>query len=491
MAAMIERVIVTYSPYAIQEPLKRHAFKGSNIVAKGGFTQAKPTDPQGSALPMSVRLGYSIGDFGFNLFFTTASLYLLFYYTDVLGLSPATAGWVFAAALIWDALFDPVMGYIATRTRTRWGRYRPYLLFGSLPLAFSWTLIFLPVSLEGTALVIFAGATHILFRTCYAVMSMPYLALSAVLTPDSHERGVLASLRMLAAASCGLLSAFFTLKLVDLTGGGREGFFWVSILYGLIASIIFMIVFRSIREGAIAPDEPAPDLKQTLKMLRSNRAFWIVCAAMLLGGIGGTLVSKMLPYYFKYSLAREDLIGPVLGASAFAIMLSIPVWTWVMKRWSKRAMWIAGMAVGVTGYTLFWFAPNEPRILIPIVMLMSFGGGAGYIGFWAMMPDTVEYGEWKSGVRSEGGIFGIVTLVQKAALGLAAAALGELLEKVGYVANKVQSAETLWSMKAIMVIGPACLATAAAIAIAFYPISPGLHQRLVRGLEWRKTRVSP
>lgn len=440
------------------------------------------------SLPLKSKLGYSVGDFGFNLFFTTASLYLLFYYTDVLGLPPATAGWVFAAALIWDAIFDPVMGYLATRTRTRWGRYRPYLLFGSLPLAFSWTLIFLPASLEGTALVIFAGATHILFRTCYAVVSMPYLALSAVLTSDSHERGVLASLRMLAAATCGLLSAFFTLKLVALLGGGSEGFFWVSILYGLVASLIFLIVFRSISEPAIAPDEPLPNLRQTLEMLRSNRAFWIVCAAMLLGGIGGTTANKMLPYYFKYALGREDLIGPALGASALSIMLSIPLWTWVMKRWSKRVMWIAGMVVGVTGYALFWFAPNNTNILIPILMLMGFGGGAGYIGFWAMMPDTVEYGEWKSGVRSEGGIFGIVTLIQKAALGLAAAALGELLGTIGYVANQAQSAEILWDMKAIMIIGPACFATAAAVAIAFYPISPKLHRRLVRGLEWRQAR---
>jgi glycoside/pentoside/hexuronide:cation symporter, GPH family len=441
------------------------------------------------ALPLKVKLGYSVGDFGFNLFFTTASLYLLFYYTDVLGLPPATAGWVFAAALIWDAIFDPVMGYLATRTRTRWGRYRPYLLFGSLPLAFSWTLIFLPISLEGAALVIFAAATHILFRTCYAVVSMPYLALSAVLTSNSHERGVLASLRMLAAATCGLLSAFFTLKLVALLGGGREGFFWVSILYGILASIIFFIVFRTVREPAIAPDEPSPNLRETLQMLCSNRAFWIVCAAMLLGGIGGTTANKMLPYYFKYSLGREDLIGPALGAGALSVMLSIPLWTWVMKRWSKRAMWIAGMVVGVIGYTLFWFSPETPTFLIPILMLMGFGGGAGYIGFWAMMPDTVEYGEWRSGIRSEGGIFGIVTLIQKAALGLAAAALGELLGWIGYVANQAQSADVLWNMKAIMIIIPAILASGAAGAIAFYPISPAFHARLLRGLQWRQRRA--
>jgi glycoside/pentoside/hexuronide:cation symporter, GPH family len=443
----------------------------------------------GGALPVKVRLGYSVGDFGFNLFFTTASLYLLFYYTDVLGLSPATAGWVFAAALIWDAVFDPIMGYIATKTRTRWGRYRPYLLFGSVPLALSWMLMFLPVGFEGTALAVFAAATHVLFRSCYAVVSMPYLALSAVMTSSSNERGILASLRMLAAATCGLLCAFFTLKLVALLGGGREGFFHVSMIYSAVACVMFAIVFRTVHEEAVSPDEPAPNLRQTLMMIRTNRAFWIVCSAMLLGGIGGTVANKMLPYYFKYGLNREDLIGPALGASALAIMISIPVWSWVMKRWSKRSMWMAGMVIGVIGYSLFWFAPADPKFLIPVLMVMGFGGGAGYIGFWAMMPDTVEYGEWRSGFRSEGGIFGIVTLIQKAVLGLAAAALGELLGAIGYVANQAQSAETVWNMKAIMIIGPAGLATATAVVIGFYPLSAQLHARLVRVLEYRRRQA--
>lgn len=251
----------------------------------------------GAQLSTPQRLGYGIGDFGFNLFFTTASLYLLFYYTDVLGLAPDTAGWVFAVALIWDALFDPVMGYVANRTRTRWGRYRPYLLFGGLPLAASWALLFLPVNLEGSALVLFAVSTHMVFRTLYAVVSMPYLALSATMTRDSNERGVLASIRMVAATSCGLLSAFFTLKLVAAFGGGSTGFFWTAIVYGLVASLVFLIVFASAQETAEAQAEPSPSAADMIRALRGNRAFWIVCIAMLASAFGGTFLSKTLPYH--------------------------------------------------------------------------------------------------------------------------------------------------------------------------------------------------
>jgi glycoside/pentoside/hexuronide:cation symporter, GPH family len=437
---------------------------------------------------MKARFGYGVGDFGFNLFFTTASLYLLFYYTDVLGLPPATAGWVFAGALIWDALFDPAMGYIANRTRTRWGRYRPYLLFGGLPLALSWMLMFLPVPLEGSALVLFAASTHIVFRTLYAVVSMPYLALSAVMTNDSHERGVLAGFRMVAAATCALLSAFLTLKLVSILGGGREGFFWVSVLYGTVAAMLFVFTFATVREEAAPVEAEKVTVAQMLSMLRQNRAFWIVCAAMLLGGVGGTLANKALPYYLKYALHREDLIGPVLGVAALSVMVSIPFWTWVMKRRSKAFAWVTGSIIGVVGYALFWMVPQQPVYVIAVMAVLGFGGGAAYFGFWAMMPDTVEYGEWRSGVRSEGGIFGIVSLIQKASLGFAAAGLGEVLQWIGYRANVEQSAATLEGLRIVMIAIPAVLAASAAAIISTYPVGPTLHARLVRALEWRRRR---
>lgn len=444
-----------------------------------------------SAAPLSFgqRLGYGIGDGGFNLFFTTAGLYLLYYYTDVLGLSPAAAGWVFAAALIWDAIFDPLMGYLANRTRTRWGRYRPYLLFGSVPLAASWALIFLPTGLTGTALLIFALATHMLFRTLYAVVNMPYLALTAEITSDSAERGVLAGFRMACAASCGLFAAFSTLKLVAAFGGGQPGFLRVALLYGVIACATFVAVFATTREtvraGAAAPE---PRLGDMLRMLRRNRAFWLVAGAMLAASLGSTLFGKTLPYAFKYALHREDLIGAALAASTGAVALSIPVWTAVMKRSSKRRMWMAGLLVSLVAQGALWFAPQAPAMWLTLIALAGFGAGAGYLGFWGAVPDTIEYGEWRSGVRAEGAVFGVVVLVQKAALGLAAAALGELLEAAGYRANQPQTAETLASMKLILLALPFAFTLATLIVIAFYPIDHQLHRRLTRALAWRRGR---
>jgi len=439
-----------------------------------------------NALGFRRRFGYGVGDFGFNLFFTTAGLYLLFYYTEVLELPPSTAGWVFAAALIWDAIFDPMMGYIANRTRTRWGRYRPYLLFGAVPLAASWMIMFIPTGYTGTALVIFAIAAHMLFRTVYAIVTMPFLALSAVLTTDSKERSILTAYRMASAFAAGLFIAIATLPLVDFFGGGQEGFLKTAILYGIAGAGILLFVFANTHEEEILDTAPAdPSMGQMFHMLKRNRAFWLVCGGMLAGSAGGTFLSKSLPYHFKYAFEREDLISAALGVMPLSMALTIPLWTWIMTNWSKRAGWAIGISISLLSFLLLWWAPSPTWFLV-LLAFYGAGSGAGAIGFWSMMPDTVEYGAWRSGVRAEGAIFGFVSLIQKASLGLAAAGLGELLSLIGYKANIAQSPETLSGLKIVMLGAPVALYLVALVFVLFYPITPTLHARMIKALAWRE-----
>lgn len=440
-------------------------------------------------LSPSRKLGYGVGDFGFNLFFTTSSLYLLYYYTDVLGLSPAAGGWIFAIALLSDALFDPFMGYVANRTRTRWGRYRPYILFGGIPLAASWVLIFLPTGFTGTALFLFALAAHMLFRMLYAVVSMPYLALTAVITDDSRERGELAGIRMVSAALCGLVAAFFTLKLVAALGGGQTGFLWAAMLYAILAYLVFLLVFVSTAERvAVVGDPPDPGIREMIAMLRGNTLFWLVAAAMLCASIGGTMFTKTLPYYFKYALGRGDLIGGALTALTGAVALSIPVWLAVMKRTSKRTMWLSGIAISLVSYSLLWLAPLRVDLWIPLLALAGFGAGSSYLGFWSTIPDTIEYGEWRSGIRAEGAVFGVVSLIQKGSLGIAAAVLGELLQWSRYAPNAVQTPATLAAMKLIMLGLPFAFAVAGLAAVYRYPLDHRMHRKLRRGVERRRAQ---
>jgi glycoside/pentoside/hexuronide:cation symporter, GPH family len=444
-----------------------------------------------SPLSLGRRLGYGIGDSAFNLYFTTANLYLLLFYTDVLELSPATAGWIFAAALIWDAAIDPLMGYLASRTRTRWGRYRPYILFGAIPLAASWVLIFVPTGLTGMALTLAALAAHMLFRTLYTVVSMPYLSLSSVMTRDSNERGILAAFRMVAATASGLIIAFFTLKLVDIFGGGdqAQGFLWTAILFASVATMLFWITFATTREAALDVAEHLPDLGAMWTMMRSNTPFWLVSGSLLMGSMASTFFGKSIPYYFKYTVGRADLIGLALASLTGAAMLSIPIWTILMRRTSKRTVALCGTLIAMLGYALFQILPpTRPDLIIGNLALLGVAAGANYLTFWAMVPDTVEYGQWRTRVRADGMVFGLVSFNQKAALGLAVGALGESLSLIGYTANRAQTPETLASLKLLMGVAPLVFAAAGAAFMFFYPIDRALHGRLTRAVAWRSSR---
>jgi len=454
------------------------------------FPASNSSAPAAGRLPVSRKLGYGVGDFGFGLLFLAASQFLLYYYTDVLGLSPAVAGWVFGAAVVWDAMIDPIMGAIANRTNTRWGRYRPYLLWGAIPLGLAWALIFLPMGMSGTTLIIYALGVHLIFRSLYTVAYMPYLALSAAMTEDSAERSTLAAYRLVLQAAAGMVVAFATLPLVKALGGGQIGFLYVGLIYGAGAAACIVLTFFAARE-VVSGDalKVRPSLKEMIAMLRSNSAFWLACGAFLLFSVATVFFNKCLPYFMKYGLGKEQLMGPALGIYAMCITFTIPIWAQVTKRTSKRTVYLIGTALALTAYLSLWFGPLDHRFWLPFVGLLGIGSGAIFLSTWAMMPDTVEFGEWRTGVRAEGAVFGFVSFVQKASLGVAAGLLGEVLSLIGYTANIEQTPETLASLKIVMLAVPALFAVLATLTILFYPLDAKRHGRLVRALQWRRRRV--
>jgi len=436
------------------------------------------------------KIGYGLGDFGLGLLFLTASQFLLFYYTDVLGLSPSLAGWVFGAAIVWDALIDPLMGALANRSHSRWGRYRPFLLFAAIPLALSWALIFLPLGLSGWTLIAFALGAHFLFRTVYTIAAMPYLALSAAMTEDSGERSALAAFRLVFQAFAGVLAAFATLRLAAALGDGQMGWFLVALIYGSAAAALLTIVFFSAREVSFGEGlKIRPTFGEMIRVLRANRPFWLVCGAFLIGSVGFVFFNKSLPYWVKYGMGIDNF-GPFLGVLALGITFTIPLWAWLTRRTSKRITFLAGTGISFSACVGLWFAPETQAGWMPFIALLGAGNGGVILPSWAMMPDTVEYGEFRTGTRGEGAAFGFVSFVQKASLGLAAGALGEALSLIGYRANQAQTPETLAQMKAMMLGVPALFYLGAAAFILFYPLDARTHGRLVKVLQRRRARAA-
>lgn len=432
------------------------------------------------------KIGYGSGDFAFNLYWQGISLYLFYFYTDVLGLPNAMAGIIYAIGSFWDAGTDPIMGYLADRTRTRWGRYRPYLLFVPIPMALGYImLLWHPGDMSVTSLGIVALIGQLVFRLLFTMASTPYSALMARMTQNSEDRAGMAGARMLFA----YLGAF---SVVALAGGllenadnDSDAFMSLAIISGLLATVIFWICFAICREPPESDAEDLrPTIKQTFASLKQNTPFLIVFAAVILMTTGVTVIGKTIIYFFEYQMGDRN--GAQIALMAFGLtgLLVIPFWTFVTLKTSKRFVWMVGSFFLSLALIAFLFNPAESQNAVILnYIAISFGAGAFAITFWGMLPDTVEYGEWKTGYRVESMVFGFATFAQKSAVALSALILGVLLDVIGYQAGVEQSEATLSGLRMIIVFVPLAGVVASVACIYFYPLSPQRHAGIVAELK--------
>lgn len=440
-----------------------------------------------SQVSLPVRIGFGVGDFGFLLVWQGTSLFLMYFYTDVLGISPAIAGLIYLIAMIWDAVSDPFIATLADRTHTRMGKYRPWLLFGALPfgvaypLAFSGPPTWLPIDVIAWALI-----THITLRTAYTIVSMPFNSLQARLTSNAQERSVLAGFRMVGAASGGLAVVFITPVLVGMYGEGREAeaYFMAACLAGAIAFLALIYCFFAMKEPDDAPTAaPRPiweDLKSIGPMFFSNPPLIRVFAIIIIASICLGMFGKNMLYHFKYHLGAPEMAVFGLVMPAVFLILAVPFWVWLAGKTSKRTSLAVGTLIALTGYAGFFLNPTtDLTITLLMIALTGVGGAALAVMFWAMLPDTVEYGEAMTGVRAEAKTFGFATFAQKAAVGINAVLLGLLLGWVGFEANVDQSESTLLGMKAIMALVPAIGAIAILVILRGYTLDQKAHAELV------------
>jgi GPH family glycoside/pentoside/hexuronide:cation symporter len=445
-------------------------------------------------LPLGRILGYGIGDFGFNFYWYSLQLFLFFYYTDVMGLPSNVAGVIMLVCLTWDGVADVAIGVLANRTRTRWGKYRPYLLFGSLPLAASFALMFVPIGVEGTALIAYALVTQILFRTMYALVNIPYSALMATMTRDSMQRNRLAGVRMLCAFLGTAVVSYFTPQLVTYFTGSSSSraaaYFSATAVLAVIATVFTLMTFAATREEPeiTQSTEPPPAVRELLSMLAKNVPFLQIIAGIGFFSFANILVTSGLVYYVKYYLGQtETVAGEAAALMQVTITVMILPWTFVVRYIGKRWAWLAGLAIAFAGLAgLYLSTSREISVLYGFLIVYAIGSASIGINFWSIVPDTVEYGEWRTGVRAEAFVFGFVILIQKIAFGVTSAFLGMYLSWVGYVANQPQSAETIAGLKLMITLVAAGGLIASAVAMYFYRLDASTHGRLVREIAARR-----
>jgi GPH family glycoside/pentoside/hexuronide:cation symporter len=442
------------------------------------------------AVSNTIRAAYGIGDYAICLYWSGVSLYLLYFYTDVVGISPYSAGLIYGLGIMWDAFTDPFMGFLAERTRSRMGSYRPYIYYGSIPLALSFILLLWVPPFEGTVLIIFLLFVNLIHRTCFTIVSVPYSSLTARITDDSDERTILTSSRMLSAALGTFTISALGFPIVLYFGGGEEklGFIYLGIISGLIAILILHITVSFVKERSFKSSvDDLPNFAKVAHSVSRNYPFWIIFLAIIILISTYLMFNNNLIYFTKYALGLHDYQGVILGFLNGATLLAVPIWAYAALKLGKKNTWLISMAVLFLGFTTFNYYPiDDLDTLIYILIFIGFGNGATGVLFWSMLPDTIEYGEWKSGIRTESSLYGFMTFAQKGAIAIAVFILGIALTNIGFEPNQEQSIETIEALKNLMSIIPLIGVFISFVLLYFYPIDKAFHRKLIQDIENRR-----
>jgi GPH family glycoside/pentoside/hexuronide:cation symporter len=436
---------------------------------------------QRQKLPLKVKLGFGVGDLGGNLYFTVIAFWLLNYFTDTVGLAAGLAGIAVGTGKVWDAVSDPLMGYISDRTRSRWGRRRPYLLFGSFVWFVAMVLMFTNPRLQSSgALFVWAVAAFCLLSTAYTVVNVPYSSLTPELTKDYHERSSLNGYRAVFMVIGTLIGAGAALPLVGALPDRNIGFTVMGAVFGALIMGAALITFAAVREPETPAAQPKAGFFGSYRSVFKTRPFIIILSAFMMNMIAVSVVSGTMIYYFKYIHDNEALTTVALMILLVTAMVFIPLAVAVSKRIGKKTTYASGMLLIALACMLVFALGHELGTLFVLVMMFAAGLGLSttYPMPWSMIPDTVEYGYLQSGERREGAYYGIWTFFSKLGQGLAIAVSGLVLNATGYAAGAVQTPLARLGIR--LLIGPvtALFFTAAAFLLVFYPLNEQRYREL-------------
>src|SRR5256885_8214211 len=415
---------------------------------------------------------FAFGDFAFNLFWQSIMLFLLFYYTDALSLPIGVAATTYMIASIWDGIANFVAGVLVDRKHDRF-RYGPLLVAGAVPLGLTFVLTYMPPIAHGGWAVASVSAAHLMFRTAYAGVNVPYLAMTARVSADPGDRAFVAGMRMLFGTAAAVTVALTTVPVGRwLTGSSAaQAYFGAAILFAVVGAAILTLVGATYRDAA-EPHRPQPrDIKHMILSLARNRSFVALNAAMMAMIVAITMLSKSVLYYFKYLLNDPDAGQLALASMGLVSGVAIALWMLLGRFVGLRALWLIAAGLGMIGLIVFSAVRFEGSSTMQLFLIgmQVMSVGLNFV-FWAMLPNTIEYGERATGLHVEGAVFGMAALLQRIAIGIATAILGWSFASAGYVANVRQSAETLERMRDTVAFVPLIFLALSCVAMVFNPL---------------------
>ncbi|PIY34052.1 MAG: MFS transporter, partial [Bacteroidetes bacterium CG_4_10_14_3_um_filter_42_6] len=424
-------------------------------------------------LSIKEKVGYGLGDTASHFVWDMVGFWILIFYTDTFGISAAAAGTIMLIARVWDMVSDPLMGIIADRTTTKWGKFRPYILWMAVPYSILAVLTFTTPDLGATGKIIYAGVTYFLLMTVFTAINLPYSSLGAVMTSDSYERAGLNSYRFVFAFIGQLIvtGSALTLALYFGNGDTAQGYQYTLILFAVISFLLFMITFKTTKERVQPPKEQQQNLKEDLRNLFKNKPWVILFFVGIISFVMFAMQNLSIAYYFKYYMGNEENVQLFNVIGTLALIVGIPFSKPLAIKFGKRNVFLASSLISGFFFILLYLPSAENIISIYVLNILAKLTYAPAVPLlWTMIADTADYSEWKNERRSTGLVFSTATFAQKAGWGIGGALAGWLLALYQFIPNAEQSATALTGIKLMISVFPGILYMFCAVLLYFYTI---------------------
>jgi GPH family glycoside/pentoside/hexuronide:cation symporter len=470
---------------------------GPSTIPAGRFNPTPlVTTPTNERLSFREKLAYGLGDTASNFCFQAINIFLAIYYTDIFGIEASAAGTLMFVVPLGVALLNPVIGALADRTQTRWGKFRPYILWGALPFGVLAWVLFANPALSGSGKLLYAYVTYTLMLVVYAFVNTPYGALMGVMSPSSEDRTSLNSYRF----ACAFLGAFLIggfvpdLKawLTPAGGSPADGFRNTMAIFAVLSVGMFLFTFWNTRERVTAPPQQKGSLGRDIGDLASNRPWLVLLFVGFLNLTNVGLRNGAGNYYFKYVVGDEGPFGNFNKVGFLCFIAGALVTKFFTARWSRRSLMIWLTLINGAGLAACYFIdPHNLPALYACNIIASFAAGPTPAIVWSMYADTADYGEWKFGRRATGLLISAMVLGHKISLALGGALIGWLLGYLGFVANAEQTPRVLHGITMIFSLLPGIFALGAGAAVFFYPLDEPQVKQMELELAARKAGAAP
>lgn len=455
-------------------------------------------------VPLKEKLAYGFGDLASVLYWQTFMLYFTYFYTDVFLILPGAAATMFLLSRIWDGINDPMMGMVADRTNTRWGKFRPYLLWLCVPFAVAGVFTFTVPDFGTTGKLVYAYITFFAIMMLYTAINIPYTALLGVISGDSKERTTVSSVKFIFAFAAGMIVSASLLIMVKHLGGGNEakGWQYSFMIYGAAAIIFFLIAFFGTKERVQPPKTQKSSIKKDIYELLTNKPWLILLATTITFILFVAVRSSVTVHYFKYVICTREFSLPFFGTGMFdyneivsafntigqfSSLLGALLVSFFANKIGKKKAFIILFVIAIVSTAAFYFLNADHMTLIFFFQITgSITGGPLSVLLWAMYADTADYSEWKHGRRATGLIFSASTMSQKIGWAIGAYLALTLMAQVGYEANVAQTGESLNGLILLFSLIPAALGIVSILISLTYPLNETKVEQIVNELNEKR-----